>query len=209
MFSIGDPRSVSAAHLAPNSSHSSLAHTAASLRCLCKQKQGGVRYAGGMVLLYLDFDGVLHGPDVFRHPRRGIYMVGGQRLFEHADLLTKTLEPYSSVRIVLSTSWVKVLSYSRALNRLPVALRERVVGATWHSAMDATAFAALSRGQQVLGDVGRRQPTAWLALDDDAEGWPLEAKANLLHCASPQGLADPAVIQKLREWLVEKCLLST
>ncbi|WP_342747779.1 HAD domain-containing protein, partial [Thiomonas delicata] len=62
------------------------------------------------------------------HPRKGAYLDApeGYSLFQHAALLETLLAPYPAVRIVLSTSWVRVFSYSRAAKRLTPALRARV-----------------------------------------------------------------------------------
>lgn len=146
-----------------------------------------------MIALYLDYDGVLHPECVYRHPKHGIYLAGkyaGHTLFEHCGLLADALDPYPEVRIVLSTSWVRVLGYSRALGHLNDRLRRRVVGATFHSErMSKENFAQLSRGQQVVADVGRRRPTDWLALDDDDEGWPADHRAKLLKTDRVYGIA--------------------
>ena len=122
----------------------------------------------GEHVLYLDFDGVLHHDDARWHPRRGVYLAapGEFTLFQHAERLEALLAPYPSVRIVLSTSWVRVLGYSRARKRLPPGLRERVIGATYHSSMHERAFAMLPRGVQVLDDVARRQPRDWVKPHD-------------------------------------------
>lgn len=156
----------------------------------------------GQPVLYLDFDGVLHPEDVYRHPRRGIFIGpkgAGHTLFQHAGLLQELLQPYPDVGIVLSTSWVRVLSFSQARRRLPSALSERVVGATYHSSMDVVVFAAMERGHQVLADVGRRRPGRWVALDDDGEGWPESVRARLVLTDPLDGLAAPAVLQRAVE----------
>ncbi len=125
----------------------------------------------GAPVLYLDYDGVLHHENVLRHPRRGIYAgEPGFTLFEHAPLLELLLQPFPAVSIVLSTSWVRVLGYSRALERLPKGLQARVIGSTFHSEMDEEIFVSKRRGQQVLEDVTRRKPSSWIALDDTDEG---------------------------------------
>lgn len=150
-------------------------------------------------ILYLDYDGVLHPEDVYRHPRRGIHLAPkyeGHSLFEHCDLLTAELAPFPQLRIVLSTSWVRVLRYTRARSHLPQALRERVVGATYHTQMGRQAFELLSRGQQVVADVGRRRPIQWLALDDEADGWPAHYREQLVRTDPVQGLAP--VLEEFR-----------
>ena len=49
----------------------------------------------GELVLYLDYDGVLHHENCLWHPRRGAYLVAPQRysLFQHAPLLEEMLEP--------------------------------------------------------------------------------------------------------------------
>lgn len=54
--------------------------------------------------------------------------------------------------------------------------------------MNERVFVDLSRGQQVLGDVMRRQPKRWLALDDDPDGWPLECLPNFLQTDEREGI---------------------
>ena len=135
--------------------------------------------------LYLDFDGVLHPDSVYVTPKRGVHLPfdlehAGHTLFEHARLLEELLEPYPTVRIVLSTSWVRHHGFSRTANRLPVGLRERVVGATYHAHMERLEFDSLDRGMQVWADVLRRKPRVWLAVDDTDEGWPKDSRVNLV-----------------------------
>ncbi|CAD6529255.1 hypothetical protein LMG27952_02279 [Paraburkholderia hiiakae] len=157
-------------------------------------------HTGGR-LLYLDFDGVLHPENVWRRPRSGPYVATppGHTLFEHASLLVALLAPYPDVRIVLSTSWVRVLgSVRKAARRLPPALRARVVGATFHGEMDAHLFAAMPRGVQVWADVQRRRPHEWLSLDDDGEGWPAMAREHLVLTDPVMGISEPSAYSAIQ-----------
>lgn len=124
-------------------------------------------------MLYCDFDATLHPGAVYRKKKIGLFLFGcpGHSLFEHAPLLETLLEPYPDVSIVLLTNWVQVYrgSIARVANYLPPGLVARVVGATYHSRMDRQAFTSASRGEQVWSDVLRRRPSAWLAIDDDAQ----------------------------------------
>jgi hypothetical protein len=157
----------------------------------------------GELVLYLDYDGVLHHENVLRHPRRGIYLGAPPEftLFQHAALLEALLQPYPAVRIVLSTSWVRVLGYSRTRKRLPSGLRERVIGATYHSRMNEQRFTQLPRGVQVLEDVARREPRDWLALDDDGSGWPSNQRHRLVLCDEKLGMSPAATAAKLKQSL--------
>jgi hypothetical protein len=152
----------------------------------------------GETVLYLDYDGVLHHENVLWHPRRGVYAgPPGFVLFEHALLLEELLEPFPKVRIVLSTSWVRVFSFSRALERLPQGLRQRTIGATFHSQMDQEIFASKPRGRQVMEDVARRSPKAWLALDDTDEGWPAEIRDRVLITDECLGISAPGMAYRV------------
>lgn len=160
----------------------------------------------GAKILYLDFDGVLHHEDVWRHPRRGLYFGAkgvGHTLFENAALLESLLTPYPDVFIVLSTSWVPSLRYSRAASKLPPGLKRRVIGATFHTRMNRNSFDCLTRAHQVLDDVERRQPAAWVAIDD-ALGWPKESLPHFVPSDPAAGIADLEVTKDL----VTKLLLN-
>lgn len=156
----------------------------------------------GELLLYLDFDGVLHHENVLWRPRRGVYAgPPGFKLFEHTALLAELLEPYPRVGIVLSTSWVRTFGYSRTVKRLSPDLGHRVLGATFHSQMNEQSFIARPRGQQVLADVARRRPRDWLALDDTDEGWSPEIRHHVLITDEQLGIAAPGMPQRIAEAL--------
>ncbi|MGX5652719.1 HAD domain-containing protein [Hydrogenophaga borbori] len=157
----------------------------------------------GEPVVYLDYDGVLHHENVFWDPRRGAYAgPPGFQLFEHAELLEKLLAPYPAVRIVLSTSWVRTYGCSGSAKRLPFGLRDRVVGATFHSKMSEPDFVAKPRGLQVTEDVMRRRPSAWMALDDVDEGWPGSVRSNVVLTDERLGIASPGIEEAIRAQLV-------
>lgn len=163
----------------------------------------GESFASTGQILYLDFDGVLHHENVLVHPKKGAYLQMGpaHHLFAHASLLAYLLLPYPAVRIVLSTSWVLKYGYEDTAERLPHALQERVIGATYHSAMHKDDFRTLPRWQQIVRDYGRRKPSAWLALDDDHEGWPDPLWGNYVMTDPVEGLSKPSVLQDLQRKL--------
>ena len=111
------------------------------------------------LVLYLDFDGVLHHENVMWHSLIGPYLSApdGYVLFQHARLLEQLLEPYPAVSIVLSTSWVRRYGATKAAKNLQPSLRYRVIGATFHSRLDEASFVATPRGMQVQQDVLRRR----------------------------------------------------
>lgn len=156
------------------------------------------------MLIYLDFDGVLHDEDVIWTPQTGIRMrTPGRVLFEWMPILEGLLAPHPDVKIVLSTSWVRVKSFNYAKYRLSAPLRERVIGATYHRGlMVADQFAAMPRGLQIWGDVLRRKPEHWFAIDDDHFGWPTWCRDKLIHTDDRLGLSESRVQDEIRQRLL-------
>ena len=154
-------------------------------------------------VLFLDFDGVLHADAVYR-TRRGLELRAPGELMMHAPILVEMLQDFPAVKIVLSTSWVRLLSYSRARDYLPPELKARTIGATWHSAMIRSpieGFDSWSRHEQIRAAVTRSGITQWLALDDDPDySWPT-ADPRLVRCDPRLGLGDPATQDALRTQL--------
>lgn len=161
----------------------------------------------GGLLLYLDFDGVVHHEDVWWHPNVGPYLRAPDeyKLFQHIALLEQLLAPYPNLRIILSTTWVRRYGCSKTAKNLGPRLRQRVIGATFHSRMNEDAFAETPRGQQVWTDVQRRKPLDWLALDDCDEGWPAESAGKFIKTHQHEGISDATVLAQIRQKLSDMC----
>ncbi|WP_445147262.1 HAD domain-containing protein [Dyella sp. Tek66A03] len=161
------------------------------------------------MILYLDFDGVLHHYDVYLDHRNRAVLRGMGTLFEYAEYLEQVLAPHPGIEIVLSTSWVRTKGFDRSRKKLPVNLRSRVIGATWHSRFEADDELMYwwvhhaSRYEQITRDVARRKPSEWIALDDDDEGWPAEARSHLIACNPLIGLGEPGVRLALEDRLMQ------
>ncbi|CAB3727984.1 hypothetical protein LMG22037_05329 [Paraburkholderia phenoliruptrix] len=166
------------------------------------------RRTGGRVL-YLDYDGVLHPESVYLLHKRGPVLLDapGHSLFENSQLLEEALEPYPELNIILSTAWVRRYrgSIVRVSRRLTPGLQTRVVGATYHSYMDAETFSAAPRGMQIWADVLRRRPVAWLALDDDWLHWPAWCRDDLVRTDPVLGISEPTVLAELKTKLERMC----
>jgi hypothetical protein len=165
------------------------------------------------IVLYLDIDGVLHHEEVLWSARKGIYMcpklAPRHSLFEWAHFLIEALAPFPEIQLVLSSSWCRTPGYGKTMKRLPLALRERFIGGTFHKQIHGAdawvlkQFLELPRGSQVLNDVERRKPFQWLALDDD-DDWPESGRAHLIKCDGATGLSDQLVRAALKSML-ESC----
>lgn len=161
-----------------------------------------------MPTCYLDFDGVLHHENVARGTRRTARMMEtGHQLFEWAAILGDALQSYPHVRIVLSTTWVRVLGYDRSREYLPPELRGRVVGATFHRREHGATrdmrelWAQAARGVQIARDIERRRPAKWFAIDDAIEEFLPWQREWLVPCQGSTGLGSSEAQQRLDEVL--------
>lgn len=146
-------------------------------------------------ILYLDYDGVLHDEEVYSHIKQGIYLrTPGRTLFEWEPILHELIMPHKDIRIVLSTSWVPMRSFSYAKSRLSEPLKSRVIGSTFHSGhMEKAEFLRLPRGVQIAQDASRRCAASWIAIDDDDEQWPEQLRNNLVLTNGATGINDRSV----------------
>jgi hypothetical protein len=146
-----------------------------------------------MNILYLDFNGVLHDSMVMRNRKRGLYLAKAERsFFEWMPILDELLVPYPDLKIVLSTSWVRAVSFDTAKYDLSPGLQDRVIGSTFHHpGLSPTAFDTMSRGL----------PANWFAIDDDAYGWPAAHRNKLIETKPDLGLSDPAAQDAVRAML--------
>ena len=156
-------------------------------------------------VVYLDYDGVLHSDDVYWYRKRGIVVKGDNKLFAAAKILESILAPHPEIQVVLSTSWVRVLNYHKAAKRLPPDLRNRLRGATWHSSMDLAWWNSLTRYEQIANHVRRHAVACWLAIDNDADGWPLAESHHLVRTDDSVGLLDGEAQRDLERKLVLLC----
>ena len=156
-----------------------------------------------MHILYLDYNGVLHDSQVMRNRKRGLYLAKSDKtFFEWMPILDALIAPVVDLKIVLSTSWVRAVDFDTAKYELSPALRERVIGSTFHHpGLSQTVFDTMPRGQQIVDDALRRQPTKWFALDDDAFGWPAAYRDRLVETRGEFGVSDPDVQQAIRVML--------
>lgn len=157
------------------------------------------------MIVFLDFDGVLHPDAVYKPAKKPIELRWDGQLMMHAQILEDILKPFNT-SIVLSTSWVRSLGFSKTLKKMSPALAARVIGATWHSNMvdrtvypystgkyAADPFNHWSRFDQINYYVNRNNVENWLAIDDlhsgqEIEKWPLDIRHRLVLTNGFKGL---------------------
>lgn len=138
------------------------------------------------MILFLDYDGVLH-PDPCND---------AQRLFQHAPRLAHVLADFPEVCVVLSTSWRALRTIDELVSRLPADLAARVVGTTPHI-VDFQVPAHLlpyprhAECLQWLLERGQADRD-WLALDDRPY-WFKPYCEQLIACNGGTGLTEEVV----------------
>lgn len=163
------------------------------------------------MILFLDFDGVLHPSSVYLRNGKPVLDADGE-LFMWAPLLVDALSDFPDCQIVLSTNWVRRLDFELTRDFLPVGLRERVIGSTWYSVMktpgynDGLTFSYWSdatRHQQIKHWVQFNGLSAgkWVAIDDDASGWHESDSGNLVLVDGNIGLSDATKMKMLKSKL--------
>lgn len=159
------------------------------------------------MILFLDFDGVLH-PARAVMGQHGPELAGDGSLFMWAEPLAELLAERPHVQIVLSTAWVRHLPFEQVRDFLPVRLRRRVTGSTWHCILNDPAYSQnlpmtywhdSSRYQQVRRWVRLHRLRKWVAIDDDACCW--DEPERLVQTQGDMGLSDPAVVARLSDLL--------
>ncbi len=157
------------------------------------------------MVIYLDFDGVLHPNAVYKP----LELRATGSLMMHAGALESCLAPYPEAKFVLSTNWVYVFGIDVALSHLTPSLRARVIGSTWNNhAGDETVepFFRMTRFEQIMSHVTRNNIKRWIAIDDLHSGyqeWPLEYKSKLVFTEQSKGLGCAEAQADLNTKLME------
>lgn len=133
------------------------------------------RFKGIAMLIFLDFDGVMHPFGLDEH---------SPDLFCCSPILENLLAEFPAVDVVVSTSWRKVFSLEEICCRLPSGIASRIVGETpervgienlpdvlWAHPREAECWTWMRRN--------RRSGERWLAIDD--EPWHFSAECQNLY----------------------------
>jgi len=136
------------------------------------------------LIVFLDFDGVLH-PDPCRD----------EQLFEQAPRLVRALEEFPEASVVLSTSWRTFLGFKQLVTPLDEELQRRVIGVTprfndFPAAPGLVPYRRQAECVQWLAENGM-DDAAWLALDDRAS-WFEPYCENLVACDALVGFNEEA-----------------
>ena len=166
-----------------------------------------VAHGPNEMILFLDFDGVLH-PTWTPSPREGYWLPYNGPMFTSAHVLAEILRPYrDQIDIVISSTWGASRSLDALKALLPDELAERVNDAVYHQ---LPPLDDLARGHEIDSRYAEiayyltatHYTGKWLALDDDDDGWPPEQQNHLVH--ADRDLGSEPVQQRLRDALHEQ-----
>jgi hypothetical protein len=166
------------------------------------------------VIVFLDFDGVLHPNEVYLSKDSLVELRGEGSLLMHVPVLERLLLPYPKARIILSTSWVRAVGFDNTIRHMQKliprsSLFNRIAGATWHTDMVKDGndpFDDWTRFQQIHFHVRFNDVRNWLAIDDlydGGESWPEAHRERLVLTDSRFGLGSAEVQDELRTKLAQ------
>lgn len=155
------------------------------------------------IILFLDFDGVLHPLFNFGQDGRTATIYEGP-FFVQAPRLAELLEPYlHQIEIVISSSWGRTRSLDQLKALLPPVIATRVTDTIWIEGREADYRSALATRYRCIDQWLRfKRPGyegQWLALDDDYRDWPSDELHRLVVVRGT--LASPAVQIELADRL--------
>jgi hypothetical protein len=144
------------------------------------------------VIVFLDFDGVLHGTGMIHEiDFSADTIVLPPACFQHVAALASALDPFPDVKIVVSSSW-RTLYELESLRLLLGPLGPRVIETTGRN--ERTRFG------EIESYLSRRRPCDWLAIDDDDWGWPADLRDHLVRPDHTVGLSG-GDLQQVQERL--------
>ncbi|CAD6561589.1 HAD domain-containing protein [Paraburkholderia sabiae] len=153
-----------------------------------------------MILLLLNFDGVLHPNAVhFTQENRPVLDAPGHRLFEGNSALGKVAVDCASLWLVLNTWWTYTVGLDECLNRLPKALSTRVTGSILpHASLCPT----LPHRISMASETADNSNVPVVILDHADARYPKHLR-HITFLLDPQiGLADRQAVRAFRRFLL-------
>lgn len=131
------------------------------------------------MILFLDFDGVLHPA----FPKREL-ADGENQPFSYLPRLENVLRDYSELRIVIVSSWREKQPWENILKAFTPDIAARIIGATPVLKTKEPPYPKHPRHDEVLAYLRTNGLTEsfWVGLDDDASLYPPNCR-NLIVCA--------------------------
>lgn len=153
------------------------------------------------MIIYLDFDGVLHGADELALDENCRF-ISNPKLFEYVPILEEILHPAPNAKIVVSSDWARLLDDANLVRILGQNLGNRFIGVVEQRGS--------SRSEEILADANKRCAAKWLALDDHPSVRSSAKKdKRFIYCPPALGISDKSVQQTLRASLLKMQIQQT
>jgi hypothetical protein len=146
------------------------------------------------MIIFLDFDGVLHPTS----PRKVLSAEENQP-FSYLSRLEGVLRDFPEPQIVIASSWRINRPWANVISAFSLDITARIIGATPVLIQKEPPYRRHPRYEEILDFLNNKNLSAaqWIALDDDPELYPANCQ-NLILCAD--GFHD-AEEKSLREVL--------
>ena len=143
------------------------------------------------MILFLDFDGVLHDSHAVDNDH-----------FTHRDLFEALLREHPHVDVVFSTSWRRMYKLPQLREFFSEDLRCRFIGVTpFLKSGPQRVYLPYQRSHEILEWMKRHRQAYpgrdFVAVDDDRSQFPDDCFWVVLTCPS-MGLSDPVALEKLK-----------
>jgi hypothetical protein len=146
------------------------------------------------VIIFLDFDGVLHPDDyLYFNIIDGELVLASDVRFCWAECLWNVIREFDC-DLVIHSSWRNSYTLDQLRCLLPTELGKRVVGVT----------AGDCRHESILAYVDDAKVRNYIILDDAADEFPSDC-VELLLCKHNMGISSPEIQEKLTQFLEEFC----
>jgi HAD domain in Swiss Army Knife RNA repair proteins len=159
--------------------------------------------SSGTATLYLNFGGVVqvgHG----LVDRDGVVSLdSGRQVLEFAPTLVEILNPWPDVQLVLTTDWIRTVGLERTKCLLPVPLRARVLDTILaYRPRLSELLDGSAKTRAILAHSRLHRVLAWLAIDDETFGVPVEYEQHFLRTDPDHALGCASAQARLTEWLM-------
>lgn len=151
------------------------------------------RHEKTKMIIFLDFDGVLH--PVF--PRRELPDEENQ-LFSYLPRLEGVLRDFPEIKIVISSSWRENRPWENVIKAFSLDIAARIIGATPVLKQKEPPYLKHPRHEEILDFLNQKNLTTaeWVALDDDPKIYPPDCQ-NLILCSDGFRDAEESTLREV------------
>ncbi|MBU9402092.1 hypothetical protein KTE13_20335 [Burkholderia multivorans] len=152
------------------------------------------------MLVYLNFDGVLHPNHLlYRYGRAPELLSPGHTVLEYASAFAEALEVCPDATVVLNTWWTYHLPMDACVELLPIPIRRRVSGTTLACAFHGEVLP--NRVREAEKHIGMPATEELLVVDNSAARYRSDLLPHLLLVDEERGLACQSAMRALKRRL--------